>query len=495
MTDSSIRIRMYKQGLGDCFLVSLPRQDGSDYYILIDCGAVTGSDPKNVVAAAQDISDATDKRLDLLVGTHEHWDHLSGFNQARDIFNDFKVKQVWLGWTEDLSNPDAQALVKKRAAKVSALRAALAHMNTAAVESNLVDSIQQVLAFFGEDDGSGDGEGLGATGGHSLRTTREAMRYLREREDAHVWYRNPDKDAPQELEGVQGVRVYVLGPPTDPKLLKQDLPSKSGHETYGMTSKSAEDSFFAALGAATGQEEYGQLQPLAYPFDEYYRIPPGEAKSPDGDGFFREHYGFDPDDHDAWRRIDEDWLNLAGDLALNLDSDTNNTSLVLAFEVGEPGAGDVLLFAADAQVGNWLSWGGLSWQMKDSTGKDVTVTGHDLLKRTVFYKVGHHGSHNATLSTEGLDLMPDGKLVAMLPVVETMAHKKRWTAMPFSPLVEHLKEKSKGRVIRIDDGLPQREDAPNLTDAEWEEFTNRAQDKGLYIEYSYPVPGNQGTSD
>jgi hypothetical protein len=59
---------------------------------------------------------------------------------------------------------------------------------------------------------------------------------------------------------------------------------------------------------------------------------------------------------------------------------------VLAFELGK--GGKVLLFAADAQRGNWISW-------KDG---DQTITATDLLDRTVVYKVGHHGSHNATLN-------------------------------------------------------------------------------------------------
>jgi hypothetical protein len=55
-------------------------------------------------------------------------------------------------------------------------------------------------------------------------------------------------------------------------------------------------------------------------------------------------------DHAEWRRIDHDWLASAGQLALDLNSYTNNTSLVLAFELGP--RGKVLLFAADAQRGN-----------------------------------------------------------------------------------------------------------------------------------------------
>ncbi|TIM05499.1 hypothetical protein [Mesorhizobium sp.] len=43
-------------------------------------------------------------------------------------------------------------------------------------------------------------------------------------------------------------------------------------------------------------------------------------------------------------------------LALDMNDATNNASLVLAFELGK--GGNVLLFAADAQRGNWLSWAG-----------------------------------------------------------------------------------------------------------------------------------------
>jgi hypothetical protein len=83
------------------------------------------------------------------------------------------------------------------------------------------------------------------------------------------------------------------------------------------------------------------------------------------------------------------------DLALRLDRDTNNSSLALAIELEN---GEVLLIAADAQVGNWLSWQELAFD--GSAGK---LTGPDLLARTVLYKVGHHGSHNATLREHGLE--------------------------------------------------------------------------------------------
>ena len=36
------------------------------------------------------------------------------------------------------------------------------------------------------------------------------------------------------------------------------------------------------------------------------------------------------------------------------------------------------------------------------------MTATDLLGRTVFYKVGHHGSHNATMNKGGLQDMAQG---------------------------------------------------------------------------------------
>jgi hypothetical protein len=90
--------------------------------------------------------------------------------------------------------------------------------------------------------------------------------------------------------------------------------------------------------------------------------------------------------------------------------------------------GKVLLFAADAQVGNWLSWQDLSWTVG---GK--TVTGPDLLGRTILYKAGHHGSHNATLREKGVEMMTNLEM-ALIPVDHEMAVKKRCGNIPLAPI-------------------------------------------------------------
>lgn len=150
---------------------------------------------------------------------------------------------------------------------------------------------------------------------------------------------------------------------------------------------------------------------------------------------------------EAWRQIEEDWLGgAAGELALQLDAHTNNTSLMLAVELSR--GGRVLLFPGDAQVGNWLSWDAVRW-----SGAGAGVTAEDLLARTVLYKVGHHGSHNTTLRQRGLESMTSRDLVALVPVDRRMAELRRWR-MPHPPLYQRLQELTQGRVVLADAGSP-----------------------------------------
>jgi len=92
-------------------------------------------------------------------------------------------------------------------------------------------------------------------------------------------------------------------------------------------------------------------------------------------------------------------------------------------------------------------------QQTSWTVEGKRVAGPDLLHRTIFYKVGHHGSHNATLKEHGLEEM-DAIELAFVPVDHAMAVKKRWGRMPFPELMDRLEEKTHGNVVRIDTDLP-----------------------------------------
>ena len=211
--------------------------------------------------------------------------------------------------------------------------------------------------------------------------------------------------------------------------------------------------------------------------------------------FFRNHYGFPSDpsrvpphaDQLSWRRIDTDWLEAAGSLALKLDNDTNNTCLAIAIEL--IATGKVLLFPGDAQVGNWLSWAELCWPKGAKPEDPNVITAEHLLVRTVLYNVGHHASHNATLRERGLELMTSNELVALIPVDEDMARNKKHWDMPFPALLKRLEQKTKGRIIRADrtvSDLKQSRNPNTISAAEWQDFLSKVssdQNDKLYVEY------------
>src|SRR5215467_13429460 len=122
--------------------------------------------------------------------------------------------------------------------------------------------------------------------------------------------------------------------------------------------------------------------------------------------------------------MDVDWLTRALDLALQLDNLSNNTSRALATE--RIADGKVLLFPTDAQQGNWLSWHDPNMKWTVGTGTSAReVIAKQLLARTVFYKVGHHSSHNATAKAKGLELMEaEDELTAFIPVDRAVALKR-----------------------------------------------------------------------
>ena len=462
---AAARVRMYRQGLGDCFLIAFPKPAPArgDVFILIDCGVILGTPRADdlMKAVVADIAETTGRHLDVLVATHEHWDHVSAFEPAKGLFRDFRIDAVWLAWTEDPDDPIARQIRRDRANKLAALRLGFAALRRR-VEATLgtappggpgdadrreleavgerIGRAAQVLSFFGIDPDEDPpppptGGGLGASGDPSTSRVGAAMTWVREATEAPKFWKPGDVI---ELPEAGGVRAFVLGPPTDLAQLHKDLPTRSGRETY-------DEPAGLGLASSVGGDVRGpgpDFDP-AVPFDRKHRIEPEDARTID---FFRDHY-FGGDD--AWRRIEGDWTDAAAGLALQLDGDTNNTSLALAFELPD---GRVLLFPGDAQVGNWESWHADSAGTK-RTWKvgDRAVTAEQLLNRTVLYKVGHHGSHNATLRERGLEMMTDPTLAAMVPVDVFVAHeKKRWMKMPFPPLLSRLEERTGGRVLQAD---------------------------------------------
>ena len=486
--ESGITVRMYNPGFGDCLLLAFRAKDDSARYMLIDCGVhhQYPNREERMRLLVRDIAKATANHLHVVVATHEHTDHLYGFKYGREIFDDIEIDDLWLAWTEDPTNPIAKQLKQLYGMRIRALTAAVNQLRLA--NEPLAGALQRVLDFEFPDALTAAAGGKAAQLEY-LRT--KSIKKLQKPED----YRRPE-EAPLTLPGVKGVKVYVLGPPKDVDWIKK-LHKES--ELYPeLTAMNELAAFAAATLAAAGtdslEDEDKQLFRHSRPFGESSEISKDNARRHTGTQirrFFRRYYGFSRrrGHGPKWRRIDTDWLAAAEQLALDINSKTNNTSLVLAIELTETQPRKVLLFAADAQVGNWLSWHQLFWQGEGQDSEKVTVA--DLLRRTVLYKVGHHGSRNATLRWKGLEMMENADLVAMIPVDQNWANNEMRWEHPAEKLLDRLKEKTRGRIIRTDD-IPSGDELPKkpdeATESEWQTFTrqldwDRSSNK-LWIQYT-----------
>jgi hypothetical protein len=273
--------------------------------------------------------------------------------------------------------------------------------------------------------------------------------------DGNVTYLQPGQ---QMMFGVDNrLKANVLGPPrTRKRLLQLDPAEGEGRETYLVRSDDV-TALDVTLKLRVAQKTPGAPQdPGHYPFAERFRRWEKETSK---DAIAMLYYL-----GEASRRIDGDWLGSAETLALKIDGDVNNTSLALAIEV--PGR-DVLLFPADAQVGNWLSWHDQTYPAKRQM-PDGAETAEQILARVIFYKVGHHGSHNATARAKGLEMMLSPDLVAMMPVMEAVAkeqvtkHNPDGWAMPYKDLYARLINKTSKRIVR-GDGVRAEEEAAFAT--------------------------------
>jgi hypothetical protein len=466
-----VRVRTYRHGLGDCHLVTFRRPGATPFHVLIDFGVVNRTrDPETVMTpVARDIAKECGGVLDLVIATHQHTDHLSGFKQAAAELAPAKLtmKRLWLAWTEDPGNDLGKQIQDELVKKLAAVRLAVRELVDAG--SPAAARIQGTLDFFSP--------------GVAGEDTQEILDALQARDGIEVDYHQPGDLL--QLPGVPGVRVYVLGPPSDPAALKVTNPRKTKHEGYELAADAA--GFVDALGVTGDADDEERSQPFA----PRHRRPEAEMAR---DEFFQRHYfgdGADPDDRRdlARRKIDTSWLEAAEQLALALGDYTNNTSLALAFELED--TGEVLLFPGDAQIGSWNSWPKLEWTVTEH-GTTRTVRIGDLLKRTVFYKASHHASHNGTLSGRaenafGLEQMTHRDLVCVVPVDLKMSKAMNWDrTLPWQPLLTRLGEMTRGRLILTDRAAepPLASKLALLSPAERKRFAKALTVTDEYVDYT-----------
>jgi glyoxylase-like metal-dependent hydrolase (beta-lactamase superfamily II) len=461
-----VKVRMYRYGLGDCFLLTFTRA-GKDQHLLVDCGiGHLTPDGRAIIRkvmhrVAEDTRDTQHPagHIHCLIVSHEHWDHVIGFlgdgqEDEQDPFAGMKVDHVVLSWAEDPNDPDAKALLKrwKKKAKVLQELAAKPEMQGLRV-ARVIETA------------------LGASGGAGLAGAMSAVRKKVGEPDYLDW------GEVVELPGVEGVRAYVLGPPRDQKRIGYEGKSEEMYAPGLALESSLLTAMVGVLGLDAGedQEALETERELTYPFAKAQRRPlPTATEAPPKanrqqsreDRFFATHYSAKGQ---AWRRIDWDWLDPAGALAIALRVHMNNTSLALALEVVD--TGQILLFPGDAEVGNWKSWDDANWPAEQLQGEDGRALVDRLLGRTVLYKVGHHGSRNAT-PISGLARMTSRDLVAMGPIDANGAEVHSYTGMPSTDLLEAIRQRTRGRLLSADEclDLSQWERPEALSEREWSAF-------------------------
>src|SRR5688572_25074716 len=215
---------MYNVGFGDAFLVTVPKR-GRPWRMLIDCGVhMHGASTHDLDSIVEDIiatiaADSDSRaRLDVVVATHRHRDHIAGFDNER--WHDVEVGEVWLPWVEDPEDADAVALRNRQQAAALALHghfAAGGDEERAAFVMNSLSNDDAMWVLQNGFAGAPKRRYISAAGAK-----------------AH------------QLPGVQGGCVYFLGPPRDPRHLAVMDPPKGQrwlHMAAGGAAGTAPDLF------------------------------------------------------------------------------------------------------------------------------------------------------------------------------------------------------------------------------------------------------------
>jgi glyoxylase-like metal-dependent hydrolase (beta-lactamase superfamily II) len=426
-----VRVRMYRVGFGDFFLLTL-NPDDDPQHILIDCGVTPGKTKKGdigtIKAAARQMAKDTGGKLALIIVTHRHQDHIIGFSRCADTFAAFenKVGAIWMSAWEAEYDQNATAFQ----AELTALAADMQmHFALGAGEDPEAAELQAMLLnATGEDAGGAEPEKEGKGGG----TNKKSLEMLKTGFGVTPdYYKHGDKPKlPKALEQA-GLEAEILGPPPIDALdFMKLMDLKKGVGQY--------------LGAdGKGSNGGGKT------FDPFGPAWHAEAKDYPSTAFreweprLKDVPAAMPPSDKLQATVNAAQPKLLLTAVKSLDAFLNNQSLVVLFTF----KGKKLLFAGDAQGGNWEYWMFGGTPTKTPSIDDLSADGKKILGHLDFYKVGHHGSTNATPVT-AVDAM-GGTFVSMCSTQDdSFGSVENASEVPRIPLLEALVKKSP--VVRSD---------------------------------------------
>lgn len=345
---NKVSVTMYDVGFGDCFLLTFYYRKNKKRHVLIDCGS-TSKKKSHLTRVVDEIVKDCEGHVEAVVATHRHKDHISvfGLKGLGKKLESLKPNIVIQPWTE---HPKAEE---------AALEAPTVFTSGAAKHMMGLEVAQKFAMYLTE-----HANRILAAAGPRVRgnLTRIASLSIPNKKAILCLTGMSKKRAyvyaggPSGLEKLlPGVRVTVLGPPT----LKQS-------ETIRKQKQWDEAEFWKLYSrlsvASQSNVATARGHSIIFPDAKTDSI----AKAPS---------------YVKWvtRELDDAQLHNAQRIVRALDDAINNTSVILLFEIGNK----KLLFSGDAQLENW------QYALDDRTFKAR-------LRQTSLYKVGHHGSTNAT---------------------------------------------------------------------------------------------------
>jgi beta-lactamase superfamily II metal-dependent hydrolase len=378
-----VRVRMYRVGFGDFFLVSFLPDTGDPVHMVIDCGVFKGTkqtgDIGSIEAAVADMVQTTGGKLALLMVTHRHADHIAGFSRCDAAFRALSVQAVWMSIWESEYSPTAMKFQAELTRTATALQSHFAALGARASKEQ--DTARKYM-----ENATGDGGGKGGSNAKALNLLKHGFTGV-----VPEYYQagSTAKLPPAFVQA--GVTAQILGPPpvADVALMKlMDL--KKG------------------VGQYLADEQLEGTDSRA-PFGPRWEVDPltgssRGSKDVYGAGSFREWSGDRNGEnlpsaqqaHKARAEMEAAMEKAQPAAALiaakQLNSFLNNQSLVVLFTI----KGKKLLFVGDAQAGNWEHWLFDTDSPDKKASGTMTANAQQILTSLDFYKVGHHGSGNAT---------------------------------------------------------------------------------------------------
>jgi beta-lactamase superfamily II metal-dependent hydrolase len=403
--NGNIRVRMYRVGFGDFFLLTVPGKHGPAH-ILIDCG-VHAANIGTINDCVQDMKKETGNRLALVILTHYHADHMSGFASNYDDFANFEVGAVWITNRLDPENADASKFMAQITSVAQQLKMQLAvRDDPAGVEAQR--KVENALGVAGEAGG----------GGSNAKALRLLQSGFRNKPPVYYYQGGDTPTLPDELEGM--ITAELLGP----------SPKDSAGEFAASDNKT--EQYLAALGDS-GVPGAGPLQP----FDR--KKWPATVSDYPKTTFDEFDKGSEPIES-ILADMQPDALAAAAD---KLDGTLNNQSLVVLFTCN----GKKLLFVGDAQWGNWAYW--LYGRAVTGSDPGISARAAEILGSIDFYKVGHHGSTNAT-PIPAVGALNQTCACMCSTAMGAYGSPARKTEVPRTALMDALETRSSKRLVRSD---------------------------------------------